>query len=142
MNIARIEPSETTTPEGISFIEQVTEIGKAQGFFGLPVRVGVNFELGARTFTSAWEPTPAELEALAAGAKVHVQVVGHQPPILVTVGEPPGEPMPDPVRAAAAAVVDAFNYPPSPPTTIAGKRLLDALQALQAAVTGATTRKD
>ena len=36
---------------------------------------------------SAWEPTPAELAALNAGAKVVLRVVGGQPPVMLTVGE-------------------------------------------------------
>jgi hypothetical protein len=40
--------------------------------------------------TSAWEPTPAELEALRAGAKVLLRVVGTaHPPVMVYVGEVP-----------------------------------------------------
>lgn len=41
-----------------------------------------------RTFTSAWQPTPAELERLNKGASVHLTIVaaGH-PPVIVGVGE-------------------------------------------------------
>lgn len=37
---------------------------------------------------SAWEPTPAELEALKAGGHVLLGVVGGQPPVILSV-EPP-----------------------------------------------------
>ncbi len=37
---------------------------------------------------SAWEPTPQELELLAAGGVVVLSIVGGQPPVMLTV-EPP-----------------------------------------------------
>lgn len=38
---------------------------------------------------SAWEPTPAELVALNAGAKVLLRVVGQgHPPVMLYVGDP------------------------------------------------------
>jgi len=41
---------------------------------------------------TAWLPTPKELEALNAGAPVHVRIIGiHHPPIMVEVGETPEE---------------------------------------------------
>jgi hypothetical protein len=67
--------------------------GKSQGFMGLPLRdatldvegVGLVNEM-----TSAWLPTPKELEALNAGAAVHVKIWGNVPaPMLVEVGEIP-----------------------------------------------------
>jgi hypothetical protein len=39
---------------------------------------------------SAWEPTPAELAALNAGASIILGVVGGQPPVMLYV-EPPAE---------------------------------------------------
>lgn len=39
-------------------------------------------------FSSAWEPTPAELEMLNAGASVVLHVVGGQPPVALTVERP------------------------------------------------------
>jgi len=37
---------------------------------------------------TAWHPTPKELEALNAGAPVHVRILGREhPPIMVDVGE-------------------------------------------------------
>ena len=82
----------------IGRIEGATRVlGKQQGYLGLPLRDGlvdcpVN---GSRTpaMTTAWMPTPEELAALAAGASVHVSLLGTaHPPILVDVGEPPKEP--------------------------------------------------
>lgn len=71
-------------------IDGMTRIlGKAQGFLGLPVRDEVVEHAGERyaVMVTAWEPTPAELEALNSGAFVEITMfgVGH-PPILVGVG--------------------------------------------------------
>ena len=69
-------------------------LGKWQGYLGLPVRdeltkCTVN---GPETpsMVTAWLPTPKELEALNAGAAVHVRILGiAHPPIMVEVGEVP-----------------------------------------------------
>jgi hypothetical protein len=73
----------------IGRIERATRVlGKSQGYLGLPVRDEMFGE--DPCMTSAWLPTPAELEALNNGAAVHVKLLGTQhPPILVEVGEPP-----------------------------------------------------
>jgi hypothetical protein len=43
---------------------------------------------GAPVMLSAWEPTPAELQALNAGASVYLQVRGSShPPVNIWVGE-------------------------------------------------------
>ena len=69
-------------------------IGKSQGYKGLPLRdepinCGVNGP-GTPSMVTAWLPTPKELEALNAGAAVHVRILGTaHPPIMVTVGNPP-----------------------------------------------------
>lgn len=34
---------------------------------------------------SAWEPTPAEVAAISAGAKIVLSVVGGQPPVMLSV---------------------------------------------------------
>lgn len=77
----------------IGMIERHTRIcGKSQGFMGLPVRdETLNVEgMGlVNQMTTAWIPTPKELEALNAGAAVHVKLWGISPmPMLVEVGEP------------------------------------------------------
>lgn len=73
------------------------ELGKAQGYLGLPVRDERVAGLGACMVT-AWEPTPAELAALNQGAAIHIRLVGNtvvwadgksHPPIIVEVGEIP-----------------------------------------------------
>lgn len=70
-------------------------IGQSQGYLGLPVLIGFT-EDGVPTMTTAWEPTPAELAALNAGATVRVQLLGiAHPPIIVIVGEAPADD-PDP----------------------------------------------
>lgn len=71
-------------------------IGKTQGYLGLPLRdevidCPVN-GAGTPSMVTAWIPTPKELEALNAGAPVHVRILGvAHPPLMVTVGEPPTE---------------------------------------------------
>lgn len=69
-------------------------IGKSQGYMGLPVRdevvnCTVNGD-NTPSMVTAWLPTPAEVEAIVAGAPVHVRIIGRaHPPILVSVGEVP-----------------------------------------------------
>lgn len=98
MNIARIAAREIRLADGSVFVEGVITIGQAQGFLGLPIRIGVDAATGYGTMTSAWEPSPKELAALNAGAKVHVQLLGHRshPPMMVEVGEPPSDEEPPP----------------------------------------------
>lgn len=79
----------------IGHIENATRvIGKGQGYKGLPVRDDLVFcpINGPDTpiMITAWLPTPKELEALNAGAAVHVRILGNiHPPILVEVGPIP-----------------------------------------------------
>jgi hypothetical protein len=81
----------------IGRIEGATrELGKAQGYRGLPVRdEEVNSTVtgpGTPAMVTAWFPTPKELAALNAGAPVHVRIVGTvHPPIMVEVGNVPDE---------------------------------------------------
>lgn len=69
-------------------------LGKSQGYMGLPLRdelvnCAVNGEQTPLMVT-AWLPTPKELEALNAGAPVHVKIIGTcYPPIMVKVGQAP-----------------------------------------------------
>jgi hypothetical protein len=67
--------------------------GKAQGFLGLPLRdetldvEGVGL---VNQMVTAWFPTPEELEALNAGAPVHVKIWGNSPPpMMVETGDKP-----------------------------------------------------
>lgn len=69
-------------------------LGKAQGYRGLPVRdEPINCTVDGPdtpSMVTAWLPTPKELEALNAGAAVHVRILGTaHPPIMVEVGEVP-----------------------------------------------------
>jgi hypothetical protein len=69
-------------------------IGKSQGYMGLPLRdEKINCTVnGPATpaMVTAWHPTPKELEAINAGAPVHVRILGtSHPPIMVDVGEIP-----------------------------------------------------
>jgi hypothetical protein len=81
----------------IGRVEGCTRVlGKSQGYMGLPVRDEVVNAVvtgeGTPTMTTAWLPTPKELEALNAGAPVHVRIVGSaHPPIMVEVGAVPNE---------------------------------------------------
>jgi len=67
--------------------------GQSQGFMGLPIRdETLNVEgMGlVNQMVSAWLPTPKELEALNAGAPVHVSIWGNSPPpMIVEVGDAP-----------------------------------------------------
>lgn len=80
MQIGHIEGAEAT-------------IGRSQGYAGLPIRAEIVTDPAknapAPAFTSAWFPSPDELERLNAGAAVHVRCLYSQPPINVTVGEAP-----------------------------------------------------
>lgn len=78
-------------------IEGATRVvEKSQGYLGLAIRderiiCPVN---GPDTpaMVTAWQPTPAELAALNAGASVHVRILGSVPPsMLVEVGPLPAE---------------------------------------------------
>lgn len=82
----------------IAMIEGSTRVlGREQGYRPLPIkdeRFEVNTENGpafVHCMTSAWTPTPQELELLKMGASIHVSLMGTDmhPPILVTVGTPP-----------------------------------------------------
>lgn len=69
-------------------------LGKSQGYMGLPIRdERVNCSVSGTDMpcmVTAWLPTPKELEALNAGAAVHVRIIGSaHPPIIVEVGEIP-----------------------------------------------------
>lgn len=69
-------------------------IGKSQGYLGLPVRDELvkDNATGQITpcMTTAWEPTPAELAALNAGAPIYLHLYGtSHPPVLITVGPTP-----------------------------------------------------
>jgi len=71
-------------------------LGKSQGYLGLPLRDDtINCSVnGPNTpcMTTAWLPTPKEIEAIVAGAPIHVRLVGTaHPPIMVEVGEKPEE---------------------------------------------------
>lgn len=74
-------------------------VGKQQGFLGLPIRDEVvNCPIAGPNFpvmVTAWLPTPKELDAINAGAAVHVRIYGSLPsPMTVEVGEPPSEAVP------------------------------------------------
>lgn len=78
----------------IGSIEGTTRVcGKAQGFMGLPVRDDTLDVEGmglVNQMSTAWLPTPAELDALNKGAAVHVRLWGVTPaPMLVEVGPIP-----------------------------------------------------
>ena len=70
-------------------------VGKAQGYQGLPIRDELTLDVvpGEETpvMVTAWQPTPAELQALVKGANIYVHIYGRtHPPIRLTVGQVPG----------------------------------------------------
>lgn len=77
MLIARIEGATRTLgkPEDMTD-EQCKPLSiKDEMWDGVPVMI------------SAWEPSPAEINALLSGAKVHLYIFGHaHPPVYVGVG--------------------------------------------------------
>lgn len=75
-------------------VESATRvIGKSQGYLGLairdePIRCAVNGV--TPSMVTAWIPTPKEIEAIVAGAPIHVRILGTvHPPIIVEVGAAP-----------------------------------------------------
>lgn len=69
-------------------------LGKSQGYLGLPLRDEmINCSVGGEetpSMVTAWLPTPKELEAINAGAAIHVRIIGSaHPPIMVEVGDVP-----------------------------------------------------
>lgn len=76
----------------IGMIEGMTRvIGKSQGYIGLPLK-DFTYADGTPAMESAWFPTPKELEALAAGAPVILEVLGSgHPPVKLSVGKVPEE---------------------------------------------------
>lgn len=79
----------------IGRIEGATRvIGKSQGYLGLPLRDEViNCTVnggGTPAMVTAWHPTPAEIAMIAAGAPIHLRILGTQhPPVMVEVGPVP-----------------------------------------------------
>lgn len=84
----------------IAMIENHTRVcGKSQGFLGLPIRDELVEVPGfgiCNQMTTAWTPTPDELERLSKGACVHIKLLGENPtfgplpmPMIVEVGEIP-----------------------------------------------------
>lgn len=69
-------------------------LGKSQGYLGLAIRDETIEDTvtgpGTPVMTSAWFPTPNELQRLVAGAPVYLQVVGRShPPVMLLAGAPP-----------------------------------------------------
>lgn len=63
------------------------ELGKSQGYKGLPIKDGFTAS-GSAVMTSAWQPSPDELERLASGAPIILSVLGTaHPPVLIHVGK-------------------------------------------------------
>lgn len=85
----------------IKHIEGATRVlGNSQGYIGLPLRdVLINCTVGGEgtpAMETAWEPTPAELSRLIAGAPVILRVVGTaHPPIMIEVGDVMSEGVPN-----------------------------------------------
>jgi hypothetical protein len=86
----------------IAHIEGATRVlGKSQGYIGLPVRDDVEFDKASgqnvHSMTTAWQPTPAEMAAIAAGAPIEFTIfcqhafpaMAGWPPCRMTVGKVP-----------------------------------------------------
>lgn len=71
----------------LAISDTTRRIGKSQGYLGLCVR-DIVFEDGTPAMMTAWEPTPAELARLNAGAPIYLTLLGTaHPPVLLEVGE-------------------------------------------------------
>ena len=76
-------------------IEGFTRIlGEQQGFIPLPVLDVVKDDpvLGANApvMITGWQPTPEEIDRMAAGALIFLMVNGTaHPPVMIAVGQPP-----------------------------------------------------
>lgn len=75
----------------------------ANAFLGVDKRakaaLHVRLDPVANTLSSAWQPTPAEQRAIAAGASVRLRIAGtYHPPVWLDVG-----PRPEPVSSLAPA---------------------------------------
>jgi len=82
MLVGRIEELPGTT---------VRVLGKSQGYFGLPVRFQVMFDTASGqevdTMTTAWFPTPEELQRINDGEAIYLRLFGSShPPVYMTVG--------------------------------------------------------
>lgn len=69
-------------------------LGQNQGYLGLPVRdVLISDSVNGPqppAMETAWLPTPAEIEAIAAGAPIILRLLGTgHPPVMMEVGEVP-----------------------------------------------------
>lgn len=70
------------------------ELGKQQGYIGLPVRdIVIDTKVdGPATpaMETAWLPDPEEIAKIAAGAPIILRVLGNiHPPVNMYVGDPP-----------------------------------------------------
>jgi len=76
----------------INAIEGCTRrIGKSQGYLGLPLRDEVVD--GVPQMVTSWQPTPAEVAAIATGAPIYLVVLGQaHPPVMLVVGPTPERP--------------------------------------------------
>lgn len=64
-------------------------IGKSQGYNGLSLRDELCPHNGPQ-MVSSWQPTPAEVAAIVAGAPIYLTVLGAgHPPVILAVGPKP-----------------------------------------------------
>lgn len=63
-------------------------LGKSQGYIGLCIRDVMHPQGPA--MVSSWQPTPAEVERIAAGAPILLMILGTaHPPVILEAGEIP-----------------------------------------------------
>ena len=80
----------------IKHIDGATRVlGQSQGYLGLPVRDEViTCTVGGPDtpcMVTAWEPTPQELAAIAAGGTIYLRILGIGHPPVMIWAEPPKE---------------------------------------------------
>jgi hypothetical protein len=82
----------------IAHIEGATRVlGVSQGYLGLPLRDDIEFDKASgenvHTMTTAWQPNPRQMAAIAKGATIYLTLFGiNHPPCRIEVGpEPDGE---------------------------------------------------
>lgn len=60
-------------------------VGKSQGYLGLCVR-DFTYDDGTPAMMTAWQPTPAEVARIVAGAPIYLTLLGSaHPPVLLEV---------------------------------------------------------
>lgn len=87
-------------------------------------------EGGTPTFTSAWTPTPEELEWINRGGPIFLRVVGAQPPVMVWAQAPAPDEETDELKAQAVlARLEALRMRPDGVTLHDARALMRLVMA-------------